>query len=184
MLHDLFSQYGTVNSIKMFMDESTGFKGAGFVQMGSRQDAQNAIDNLNDKHQPDGASNTVQVRFADTRHLDRNQQQKGAGKGAPAYPAQPVQQWAEYFDAAGRPYYHNASTGVTQWERPQEMGGAPPPAYPHYPHYAPAYGAPPAAYGAPAYGAPPAAPGYADPYGQQPAAADPYGAVRKEEGRA
>jgi len=33
----------------------------------------------------------------------------------------PPPQWQTYYTTAGMPYYHNAGTGVTQWEAPPEM---------------------------------------------------------------
>jgi len=105
----------------------------------------------------------------------------------------PAVQWQTYFTTAGQPYYHNASTGVTQWEAPPELqaaqfpGALPAPpqqflgqyaqpaavAYgaPQYVQYAQpaavAYGAPQQAAQLPAIGYDPAAIGYA----QQPAVA-------------
>ena len=54
------------------------------------------------------------------------QQQQSAGARAPAQAAGPhhqssVGQWIEYKDASGKPYYHNAATNATQWERPTGM---------------------------------------------------------------
>ena len=37
-----------------------------------------------------------------------------AKKEAPA----PASDWKVYYDTSGRPYYHNAKTGVTQWTPP------------------------------------------------------------------
>jgi len=38
----------------------------------------------------------------------------------PAPPA--TSTWETYFDTYGRPYYHNRTTGTTQWEKPDELG--------------------------------------------------------------
>lgn len=47
-LNDAFSQYGSVNSAKVMMDRETGrSKGFGFVEMGSDEEAQAAINGLN-----------------------------------------------------------------------------------------------------------------------------------------
>jgi len=96
------------------------------------------------------------------------------GFGAPLPP--PPIQWQTYYTTAGMPYYHNASTGVTQWEAPPEMGG--PVGVPAMQMPAAVY-APPAAQPAPMYAlpAPQPAMGYAAPaaqpamgYAAQPAA--------------
>jgi far upstream element-binding protein len=54
----------------------------------------------------------------------------GVGGPAAAAPAGPAGggpacgEWAEYKDDQGRSYFYNNTTGVTQWERPAEGGGA------------------------------------------------------------
>ena len=49
-LEQLFSQHGTVQSAQVIMDRDTGrSKGFGFVEMGSDQEAQTAIQALNGK---------------------------------------------------------------------------------------------------------------------------------------
>src|SRR5690349_16608025 len=58
-LEQLFSQYGTVQSAEVISDRETGrSKGFGFVQMGSDQEAQAAIDAMNGQ-QHDGRNLTV-----------------------------------------------------------------------------------------------------------------------------
>ena len=48
-LRDVFEEFGEVDSAKIIMDRETGrSKGFGFVEMPNDDDAQNAIDNLND----------------------------------------------------------------------------------------------------------------------------------------
>lgn len=48
-LTSLFEQYGSVTSVKIIMDKFTGkSKGFGFVEMGSEEEAKNAIEALND----------------------------------------------------------------------------------------------------------------------------------------
>jgi len=48
-LTNLFEQYGSVTSVKIIMDKFTGkSKGFGFVEMGSEEEAKNAIEALND----------------------------------------------------------------------------------------------------------------------------------------
>lgn len=59
MLETLFSEHGTVESAEVITDRSTGrSKGFGFVEMGSDQEAQAAIDALNGSQQ-DGRALTV-----------------------------------------------------------------------------------------------------------------------------
>ena len=49
-LQDLFSQHGTVQSVQIIIDRDTGrSKGFGFVEMGSSEEAQAAIQALHDK---------------------------------------------------------------------------------------------------------------------------------------
>jgi RNA recognition motif-containing protein len=51
-LNELFSQYGAVESAQVITDRDSGrSKGFGFVMMGSDEEAQAAIDALNDKEQ-------------------------------------------------------------------------------------------------------------------------------------
>ena len=58
-LEQLFAQYGTVQSAEVISDRETGrSKGFGFVQMGSDQEAQAAIDAMNGQ-QHDGRNLTV-----------------------------------------------------------------------------------------------------------------------------
>jgi RNA recognition motif-containing protein len=47
-IHQLFSQFGTVTSVKIVTDRVTGqSKGFGFVEMASADDAQKAIEGVN-----------------------------------------------------------------------------------------------------------------------------------------
>jgi RNA recognition motif-containing protein len=58
-LEQLFAPHGTVQSAQVIMDRDTGrSKGFGFVEMGSDQEAQTAIQNMNGK-EVDGRSLTV-----------------------------------------------------------------------------------------------------------------------------
>jgi len=96
----------------------------------------------------------------------------------------PAVQWQTYFTTAGQPYYHNASTGVTQWECPPELqaqqfaGALPAPGQQFMGQYAqPAA----VAYGAPQYAqyAQPAAVAYGAPQqaAQLPAIGNNQGAI-------
>ncbi|KAK3260979.1 hypothetical protein CYMTET_30092, partial [Cymbomonas tetramitiformis] len=53
------------------------------------------------------------------RQLDL--EEEGALPGGP----RGSHQWEEFFTNEGRIYYHNASTGDTQWERPEELNSPP-----------------------------------------------------------
>lgn len=58
-LEDLFSPFGTVQSVNIIEDRETGrSRGFGFVEMSSSEEAQNAISSLNGK-ETDGRSLTV-----------------------------------------------------------------------------------------------------------------------------
>lgn len=49
-LNDLFSQFGTVESVRLITDRDTGrSKGFGFVEMSTDEEAQSAINDLNGK---------------------------------------------------------------------------------------------------------------------------------------
>lgn len=48
-LRDLFSEYGEVSSVKIILDKFSGrSRGFGFVEISDPEEAQNAIDSLND----------------------------------------------------------------------------------------------------------------------------------------
>lgn len=48
-IRDLFEEYGSVSEVKLLRDRYTGeLRGFGFVTMESDEEAQNAIDNIND----------------------------------------------------------------------------------------------------------------------------------------
>jgi RNA recognition motif-containing protein len=58
-LQQMFEEFGTVQSAQVILDRDTGrSKGFGFVEMGSDQEAQKAIDGLNGKN-VDGRNLTV-----------------------------------------------------------------------------------------------------------------------------
>jgi RNA recognition motif-containing protein len=74
-LDQFFSQHGAVQSAEIIADRDSGrSKGFGFVQMGSDQDAQKAIDALNgQEHQ--GRALTVNVA------KPREDRPRGGGRG-------------------------------------------------------------------------------------------------------
>ena len=58
-LQQLFAEYGSVNSAKIIQDRDTGrSKGFGFVEMGTSEEAQKAIEGLNGQS-VDGRNLTV-----------------------------------------------------------------------------------------------------------------------------
>lgn len=64
-LQELFSQHGTVESAQVIMDRATGrSKGFGFVEMGSEDEAQSAIEALDGQ---DHEGRTIRVNIAKPR---------------------------------------------------------------------------------------------------------------------
>lgn len=69
-LEDAFAAYGDVSSAKVIMDRDTGrSKGFGFVEMDNDEEAQNAINGLNDT-ELDGR--TIVVKKAEPRRENRS----------------------------------------------------------------------------------------------------------------
>ena len=69
-LTNAFAQYGAIDSVKIIMDKFTGrSKGFGFVEMPNDDEAQNAIDGLNDTEM-DGR--TIVVKKAEPRESRSN----------------------------------------------------------------------------------------------------------------
>lgn len=78
-LRELFEEYGDVDSAKIIMDKFTGnSKGFGFVEMPNDEEAQNAINALNDT-EFDGR--TIVVKKARPRTENRNSGWSGGGGG-------------------------------------------------------------------------------------------------------
>ena len=76
-LHNAFSEYGEVDSVKIIMDKFTGkSKGYGFVEMPNDDEGQNAINGLNDS-ELDGR--TIVVKKAEPR--ERRDNRGGGGGG-------------------------------------------------------------------------------------------------------
>jgi RNA recognition motif-containing protein len=69
-LQDEFEEFGAVDSVKIIMDKFTGrSKGFGFVEMPNDDEAQAAIDGLNDQ-EVDGR--TIVVKKAENREKKSN----------------------------------------------------------------------------------------------------------------
>lgn len=73
-LEDLFASFGDVKSCKIIFDRETGrSKGFGFVEMSNDEEAQNAIDQLNEL---EFEGRTIVVKEAEDRGNNR-----GGGRG-------------------------------------------------------------------------------------------------------
>ena len=69
-LENAFSEYGAIDSVKIIMDKFTGrSKGFGFIEMPNDDEAQNAINGLNDT-EVDGR--TIVVKKAEPRENRSN----------------------------------------------------------------------------------------------------------------
>jgi RNA recognition motif-containing protein len=76
-LREAFSAYGTVNSAQVMVDRDSGrSKGFGFVEMGSAEESQNAINGLNG-NMVDGRALTVN----EARPREEGGQRGGASRG-------------------------------------------------------------------------------------------------------
>ncbi len=77
-LYDLFSQFGEVLSANIIIDrEMNRSKGFGFVEMSNDQDAQNAMNNLN--------NSTLQGRTIIVNEANERQPRSGGGGGGGGY---------------------------------------------------------------------------------------------------
>lgn len=75
-LHSKFSEFGNVDSARVIMDRETGrSKGFGFVEMGSDDEAEAAINNMNGKEFQGRAINVSEARPQAPR--------EGGGGGGP-----------------------------------------------------------------------------------------------------
>lgn len=75
-LEDLFTQFGEVKSVKIIMDRETGrSRGFGFVEMGTSDEAQLAIDNLNGK---ESNGRNIRVNLAQEKSRDNR---RSGGRG-------------------------------------------------------------------------------------------------------
>lgn len=78
-LKSLFEKYGEVTSVKIISDHETGrSKGFGFVEMANSEDAQNAIQELNNK---DIGGRQLKVNEARRREDRGDRGDRGGGGG-------------------------------------------------------------------------------------------------------
>jgi RNA recognition motif-containing protein len=78
-LREIFEQFGEVSSATVITDMETGrSKGFGFVEMPNDDEAQNAIDNLNET---DLDGNTIMVKRAEPRESSGNRSGFGGNRG-------------------------------------------------------------------------------------------------------
>jgi nucleolin len=76
-LQELFQQVGTVSSVKIVMDRDTGeSKGFGFVEMGSSEEAQQAIQTLNNTYL---SGKEIAIDFQDPNRSSKNKPRHGGG---------------------------------------------------------------------------------------------------------
>src|ERR1700692_1782283 len=82
-LQQLFEQHGSVQSAQVIIDRDTGrSKGFGFVEMGSDEEAQGAIDALNGKPEASGRILTVNEARPREEGGARGGSRGGAGGGS------------------------------------------------------------------------------------------------------
>lgn len=140
MMRGEFSKYGQVTDVYIKAGCESGRQWS-FVTFSSSEAAQLAKDSTDRKLIMPGADKVCEVTLA------RNQGKFGqeaiapgpqsyAGFATPpaavmhgghqpppptAHPPAHLTPWRCYYTAAGLPYYHNHTTGVTQWEAPPEL---------------------------------------------------------------
>lgn len=150
MLRQEFEKYGQVTEIFLKNDGTDSQRMWGFLSYADPQSAAVAVSSLHEKLMLPGSMRPCAVSFARTTasgplageesHFTSSVPFGGiplgghalwdtaATPGQPPPPPGPPPQladWRVYYTAQGLPYYHNHSTGVTQWECPLELGGTP-----------------------------------------------------------
>jgi len=142
MLRREFERFGQVTEIFLKHDTANEGRMWGFLSYADAQSAAIAVSSLHEKLMLPGSVRPCAVSFA--RQAANPRGGKGGFSGmdalggfgggaltdmsapSPPPPMPEVQvEWKVYYTAQGLPYYHNAKTGVTQWECPPELGGAP-----------------------------------------------------------
>lgn len=147
-----FSKYGQITDVFLKTGCETNKQWA-FITFATHAQAQQAKDSTDRVLVFPASSGPCEVMFAknqgrngqDPLHSVGPASRAGAQPMAPLGPAHAAS-WRCYYTTAGLPYYHNHSTGVTQWECPQElqyaaMAAQGVPMYPgQVPMYGPVYG--------------------------------------------
>jgi RNA recognition motif-containing protein len=78
----LFAPYGSVKEVHLMKDQQQNSKGAAFVKMNSKEEADAAIRALHDQYQDSGSPNKLVVRFAEHKApQNRGMMQMGMGRG-------------------------------------------------------------------------------------------------------
>lgn len=81
-LEEMFSSFGTVTSAQIIMDRDSGrSKGFGFVEMDNNQEAQNAIEALNEKQVGGRALTVNEARPREDRGGGGSRGGYGGGRG-------------------------------------------------------------------------------------------------------
>ncbi|PFH31954.1 clustered-asparagine-rich protein [Besnoitia besnoiti] len=123
-------EHGGVTALFYMMDQTAGDRGWAFVTYETVMDAQAAIDAMNDKKIFEGSSTPIEARFANQKPTPKSavfQDKPASATGAASATTSSV--WQQFFTPEGHAYYYNTTTGVTQWEKPEdfETASAPPP---------------------------------------------------------
>ena len=172
-LRDFFSSYGQVTECHILPQKTANpaiQTKAAFIRFARRADGEKAMETLDKKVSFPGVERTMDVRIAEGKNdakLDDRPAYRPPMRVPPTHTPSRLQQylnfappiapipvppmrhprtigaWTEYYAPDGRPYYHNAMTGVTSWDTPIEfrVAGPPmPPAQPAYPHLLPSPG--------------------------------------------
>mmetsp|Transcript_65025 Transcript_65025/g.203771 ORF Transcript_65025/g.203771 Transcript_65025/m.203771 type:complete len:504 (-) Transcript_65025:60-1571(-) len=121
-----FERFGQVAEVFLKNDAANEGRMWGFLTYVEAQSAAVAVSSLHEKLMLPGSVRPCAVSFARQSGPPRNQTAGLGGMDALAGAGLAAAQteWKVYYTAQGLAYYHNATTGVTQWECPPELGGS------------------------------------------------------------
>eukprot|EP00922_Rhytidocystis_sp_ex-Travisia-forbesii_P010684 GHVS01015643.1.p1 GENE.GHVS01015643.1~~GHVS01015643.1.p1 ORF type:complete len:295 (+),score=52.03 GHVS01015643.1:61-945(+) len=145
------SQYGSVTQLFYMVDQVQQNRGWAFVTYSGREEAIRCINAVDSKLQFPGSTRPVEARFANQKPTTLS---SPGSFPPPNVPMKQPSPWQQYFTAEGHPYYYNAITAQTQWERPPEMDAPVPPVPPYSRMGAASMGAGAAAGGSTSFGPP------------------------------